>query len=255
MRLMVSAAGRSKVRASNTISRPIASSTSLSVTSTFPMPMVVDSDHHDMAHAGRGSERGISMAAEPAHHGNPLAAHAPYSKMNDPASAHSSKTPFDLFMSSATTTSHMAVESEYHAIPHGIPQAHASLNFSDSSSAHSSKNTFDILRAIAVFQACRIKPLIKHAEGLLNLSTKVFGSTITNTVVKHTFFNHFCAGEDSVGMKPVIDMLQHNNIGPILDYAAESEGSDEKSSCVEDILVEGECGSFVPMLISCHRNT
>lgn len=45
--------------------------------------------------------------------------------------------------------------------------------------------------------------------------------------MKHTFFNHFCAGEDSVGMQPVIDMLEKSNVGPILDYAAESEGGDD----------------------------
>lgn len=30
-------------------------------------------------------------------------------------------------------------------------------------------------------------------------------------------------------MKPVIDMLQEHNIGPILDYAAESEDSSDDS--------------------------
>ena len=101
------------------------------------------------------------------------------------------------------------------------------IDFSDSASAHGSKTTAEIVRAILVFQACRFPLLVKHAESLLNLSTKILGRKITNALVKATFFNHFCAGENSVDMKPVIDMLQKNNIGPILDYAAESEGSSE----------------------------
>jgi len=39
-------------------------------------------------------------------------------------------------------------------------------------------------------------------------------------------------------MKPVIDMLQQNNIGPILDYAAENEESDSFEN-------ENEEGMFI----------
>ena len=92
------------------------------------------------------------------------------------------------------------------------------VDFTDATSAHGSKSTFEILRAIAVFNACQFPWLVKHAEGLLGLSTKLLGSTITNTVVKQTFFKHFCAGEDSFDMKPVIDKLQQSNIGPIREY-------------------------------------
>lgn len=104
---------------------------------------------------------------------------------------------------------------------HESPVAHGPLtevNFEDATSAHGSKSTFEVLRAIAVFKACRFPFLVKHADAMLNLSTKMFGSTITNAVVKHTFFNHFCAGEDSVDMKPVIEKLRKNNIGPIRKY-------------------------------------
>ena len=114
-----------------------------------------------------------------------------------------------------------AVVTQHHAPP--------VINFEDSASAHGSKSTFELVRAITVFKLCRLPFLVKHAEGLLDLSTKILGSTITNSVVKHTFFKHFCAGEDSVDMKPVIDMLQEHNIGPILDYAAESEDSSDDS--------------------------
>jgi len=111
-------------------------------------------------------------------------------------------------------------------------------DFSDPASAHGTKSTTEIIRSIAVFQACRIPFLVKNAERLLDLSSKVLGNTITNTLMKYTFFRHFCAGEDSVDMKPVIDKLQANNIGPILDYAAESEGSDD-SDDVPAIVFEG----------------
>eukprot|EP00569_Conticribra_weissflogii_P007486 CAMPEP_0171345142 /NCGR_PEP_ID=MMETSP0878-20121228/20908_1 /TAXON_ID=67004 /ORGANISM="Thalassiosira weissflogii, Strain CCMP1336" /LENGTH=575 /DNA_ID=CAMNT_0011848487 /DNA_START=334 /DNA_END=2061 /DNA_ORIENTATION=+ len=103
-------------------------------------------------------------------------------------------------------------------------------DFDDPRSAHGSKSTSSILRALAVFQICRIRFLVKNADTLLNISSKVFGTTITNRIMKHTFFRHFCAGEDSVGMMPVIDMLKKNNIYPILDYAAENEADDDNNS-------------------------
>eukprot|EP00571_Detonula_confervacea_P002260 CAMPEP_0172329058 /NCGR_PEP_ID=MMETSP1058-20130122/60674_1 /TAXON_ID=83371 /ORGANISM="Detonula confervacea, Strain CCMP 353" /LENGTH=588 /DNA_ID=CAMNT_0013046205 /DNA_START=387 /DNA_END=2153 /DNA_ORIENTATION=+ len=157
---------------------------------------------------------------------------------------------------------------------HDNPLAHAppsTLNFSDSASAHGSKSTFEILRAIAIFNACQLPFLVKYAGTLIDLSTKVLGSTVTNAVVKNTFFAHFCAGEDSEDMKPVIDMLQQNNIGPILDYAAESESSEDgaisggtegifthppfnQPARVYDYKSECECDRHVSIFKSCIRS-
>lgn len=96
-------------------------------------------------------------------------------------------------------------------------------DFTDAHSAHGSKTTSEIVRSIGVFQACRIPFLVNNAEKLLTVSSKILGSSFTNMVMKHTFFKHFCAGENSTDMKPVIDKLQANNIGPILDYASEND--------------------------------
>ena len=47
--------------------------------------------------------------------------------------------------------------------------------------------------------ACTIRPFVMNAEMLLGLSTKVFGKTFTDTVVRKTFFAHFVAGESAEG--------------------------------------------------------
>jgi len=109
-------------------------------------------------------------------------------------------------------------------------KAKSTPDFSDPTSAHGSKSTFEIVRAIGVFQACRIPFLVNNAERLLNLSSRILGKKFTGTLMKHSFFKHFCAGENRLDMKPVIDKLQANNIGPILDYAAENEGNESDSS-------------------------
>lgn len=54
-------------------------------------------------------------------------------------------------------------------------------------------------------------------------SYKVFGSKITNSIMKRTFFGHFCAGENEYDIKPTVDYLQKNGVGSILDYAAEAD--------------------------------
>ena len=139
------------------------------------------------------------------------------------------------------------------------------INFTDTSLAHGSKSTFELLRSIAVFKLCRIPLLVTHAESLLNLSTKILGRTITNSLVRHTFFNHFCAGTNSVDMKPVIDKLQECNIGPILDYAAESEEEEDDNTegiiftqppfnqpaRIYDYKSESECDKHVQVFMDC----
>ncbi len=106
-------------------------------------------------------------------------------------------------------------------------QKNSAIEFSSSASAHGTKTTVELLRAIVVFEAClRLPSIVKHADTLLTLSNKLLGKTITSTIVKTTFFRHFCAGENSADMKPVIEKLRQCNIGAILDYAAESGDGD-----------------------------
>ena len=120
--------------------------------------------------------------------------------------------------------------SQHQAVNVDRDALHANCNFSDAQSAHGSKSAFELLTAIGVFSSCRLPFLIRNAEYFLDLSYKTFGHGITNAVMKHTFFRHFCAGEDRHDMKPVIEMLQKNNIGPILDYAAENDSADSSES-------------------------
>ena len=163
------------------------------------------------------------------------------------------------------------------------------IDFDDATSAHGSKTTPELIRALAVFEACsRLAFLVRNADRLLELSTKILGSTITTTLVKHTFFRHFCAGVDKKDMMPVIESLRHNNIGAILDYAAEksddgdngnakkgiSKGKDEENSTssararagmvvqppinqparIYDYKSESECDNHVSIFKECIRS-
>ena len=71
---------------------------------------------------------------------------------------------------------------------------HVPLNFNDGKLAFAAKSTPDLVRTWAVLSACQIPALVEHADKLLHWGKKTFGSWIVNSVVRATFFNHFCAG-------------------------------------------------------------
>jgi len=100
------------------------------------------------------------------------------------------------------------------------------LDFSDTKQAYAVKSFSALMRSFVVFNMCRVTPLVRNADRLVKMSYAVAGERITNFVLKHTFFGHFCAGEDEVSIKPTIDALQKHGVGAILDYAAEADLAD-----------------------------
>lgn len=79
------------------------------------------------------------------------------------------------------------------------------------------------MRSLVVFRACRWRWLIAHADSLLAGSQAVFGSTLVNWLVRHTFYRQFVAGPDAEGIKPTLDRLRLAGVGAVLDYAAEDD--------------------------------
>jgi proline dehydrogenase len=96
-------------------------------------------------------------------------------------------------------------------------------DFNNNLLAFDTKSTASLLRAHLVFSLCLIKPLVNNADPLLNMTRRVLGDYITDSLLKATFFGHFCAGEDEKRLQPTIADLRRNGIGGILDYAAEND--------------------------------
>lgn len=97
------------------------------------------------------------------------------------------------------------------------------VNFNDSKLCFQSKSISELLRSYVVFQLCRSRMLVQNAEYLVDTSYKYLGSTVTDTVLRGTFFGHFCAGQNTADMMPAITRLADAGIGSILDYAAEAD--------------------------------
>ena len=145
----------------------------------------------------------------------------------------------------------------------------AALNFDSPQSAHGSKTTTDLLRAILVYTSCQIRPLVDHAGSLINLSRMVFGNTLTDAVLRQTFYKHFCAGKDTETIRPKIEQLRNeSNIGAILDYAAENEGEVcnvsgpaivtqppyNQPARIYEYKSESDCDRHVETFLSCIRS-
>jgi len=69
---------------------------------------------------------------------------------------------------------------------------------------------------------CAIGPIIRNASFLYNLSTRVLGHTLPDSVIRVSF-QHFCGGETEGDLVPVMERLSTNGVGAILDYAAEAD--------------------------------
>lgn len=97
------------------------------------------------------------------------------------------------------------------------------IDFSDSRSSFKNKTFSELMRGQMVFTTCQIRPLVNNAERLIKLSYKVLGLSLTNSLLKMTFFGHFCAGEDEESIRPTVKRLEQGGVGSILDYAAEAD--------------------------------
>jgi proline dehydrogenase len=89
--------------------------------------------------------------------------------------------------------------------------------------AYGQKSTAELVLSLVIFHTCQFQPLVRNAQSVLDLCCKVFGQKLTMGIVKRTFFAHFCAGENSVDIRPKIAALRSAGVGGILDYAAEAD--------------------------------
>ncbi|KAG7667511.1 hypothetical protein Ndes2526B_g07535 [Nannochloris sp. 'desiccata'] len=99
----------------------------------------------------------------------------------------------------------------------------SSLDFNSPWEAYRAKTNSEIVRSILVFRACQFPWLVNNADTILSKSKSIFGSTLVNWVLKHTFYKQFVAGPDAAGIQPTLRRLRQAGVGAVLDYAAEDD--------------------------------
>ncbi|KAJ3616096.1 hypothetical protein Zmor_012063, partial [Zophobas morio] len=98
-----------------------------------------------------------------------------------------------------------------------------SLDFNNFEKAYKHKTIAELVNALLVLRVCRVRKIVSNARYLVTLSYKILGETITNWILRKTFYKHFCGGIDEAEVKLTMNRLKKVNIGTVLDYAAEAE--------------------------------
>ena len=113
------------------------------------------------------------------------------------------------------------------------------IDFSDTRIGFASKSNVDLVRGLVVLFSCQ-EFVVRRADQLISLSRTLFGRTITNALVRSTFFKHFCAGETEAEAIQTMEKLKRFGVGGILDFAAEGDITTSKKEPVPSLSREYE---------------
>ncbi|QIL77308.1 proline dehydrogenase family protein [Hymenobacter sp. HDW8] len=110
-----------------------------------------------------------------------------------------------------------------------------SLSFNDTAVAFASKSDAELRQMYALFAAMNNNTLVKAGGGMMKAALK-WGLPV-KFLIKKTIFEQFCGGETIQECLPVIEELGRYNIGTILDYSVEGEGSDKSYDHTRDEIL------------------
>lgn len=131
------------------------------------------------------------------------------------------------------------------------------INFHNTRIAFAYKSNFSLLRSIVVLLSCQ-EPIVRHAPLLLRISQATLGKSLTTSLVRHTFFSVFCAGETEADARATMRKLNQYGVGGILDFAAEADlekactkGQDLVMSREYEYESERKCDAHMQNFVEC----
>ena len=108
--------------------------------------------------------------------------------------------------------------------------------FDDTRVAFASKSDALLRKVYTLFAAMNNGSLVKTGSGLMQVALK-WNLPGTKFLIKHSIFEQFCGGETITECRPVTAELGKYNIGTILDYSVEGEGSDRSYDHTRDEIL------------------
>ncbi|RAU82270.1 proline dehydrogenase family protein [Pontibacter arcticus] len=109
------------------------------------------------------------------------------------------------------------------------------VSFDDTAVAFSSKSNAELYKMYWLFKSMNSNTFVKIGGGLLNTAINLH--LPVKFIVKPTIFSHFCGGETITESERAIQELGKYNIGTILDYSVEGEGSEASYNATRDELL------------------
>ena len=110
------------------------------------------------------------------------------------------------------------------------------VSFENTRVAFASKSDAQLRKVYALFAAMNNGSLVKTGSGLMKAALK-WNLPGTQFLIKHSIFEQFCGGETIAECRPVTAELGKYNIGTILDYSVEGEGSDRSYDRTRDEIL------------------
>mmetsp|Transcript_9518 Transcript_9518/g.14355 ORF Transcript_9518/g.14355 Transcript_9518/m.14355 type:complete len:550 (-) Transcript_9518:1459-3108(-) len=129
-----------------------------------------------------------------------------------------------LLRSLARPLSSLAIPKEHRIAGTGTVDKHRPNFDAKQCRPHKNKTVPELLQSLLVFQMIQLPPLVQHGEAIVGTMRSVLGDTITDSLIRHTFFPQFCGGENQSQIVDKMSELKGLGINSILDYAAEDEG-------------------------------
>lgn len=135
------------------------------------------------------------------------------------------------------------------------PPASAPLRLDDAEKLFSCVPTSKVLRASAILHAAAIEPMVDFGTWVMRSNLMHVGVTRGAVLgaLRHTFYEHFCAGEDAAAAGESVRCLHLCGLRSMLDYAVEYAGDNDSSDRnLEAFLHTVESAtSLPPSSVSC----
>lgn len=137
-------------------------------------------------------------------------------------------------------------------MPPAAPVQALPISFEDTRVAFASKSDAQLRKVYALFAAMNNGSLVKVGSGLMKSALK-WHLPGTRFLIKHSIFEQFCGGETIEECRVVTAELGKYNIGTILDYSVEGEGSDRSYDHTRDEILatidEAHRSSHIPFSV------
>ncbi|ORX96722.1 FAD-linked oxidoreductase [Basidiobolus meristosporus CBS 931.73] len=117
------------------------------------------------------------------------------------------------FMSSSSNTSYAEAGVQDGVAPNSLT--------SDPRIGVKNKSTYDLVVSLLVYKMCMMTTLVEWSPKLIELCEKLHITGPAYWFIKHTFFNHFCGGENQDEIASTMDSFKSAGIGSILDVSIE----------------------------------
>nr|AGT02411.1 proline dehydrogenase [Strigomonas culicis] len=101
--------------------------------------------------------------------------------------------------------------------PTGVPSF-------DDRTAYKDRSLIYLIKALIILRLCSIEVLAKNSVPILKKFESILGPFLTyNIMVKYSFYEYFCAGENEMELSTTVKKLVAKGVGSVLDYAAEAD--------------------------------